>query len=184
MNIIYKLANKIRITFDQLRLILLRKNKSLKCGHGCSITTGVRLRATDGGTAKLGAFVSIDRYADIAVKYGELIVGAGSYIGQFSVICVRERITIGSNCLIAEHVTIRDQDHIFGPDLMTSQAGFVTAPVEIGDNVWIGAKVTVLKGIKIGKNSVIGCNSVVTRDVAPNTIVAGIPASIIREIKC
>jgi len=144
--------------------------------------SGVRVRVTDGGRACFGSNVNIDRYADITVKYGELIVGSGTYIGQFSVICAREKTVIGSDCLIAEHVTIRDQDHVFVAGLKTKDTGYKNKPIIIGDNVWIGAKSTITKGVKIGNNSVIGANSVVTHDVLPNTVVAGIPARILHTI--
>lgn len=142
----------------------------------------VRLRATDGGTAHLADVVTIDRFADITVKYGRLEIGARSHIGQSTVISARERIVIGADCLIAEHVTIRDQDHRFGPSLTTAKAGFATAPIQIGNNVWIGAKVTVTKGVTIGDNVVIGANSVVTQDIPANSVAVGTPARVIRTI--
>lgn len=124
----------------------------------------------------------IDRFADITVKHGILEIGARSYIGQFSVICARESIVIGSDCLIAEHVSIRDQDHRFGLGLLTAEAGFTTSSISIGDNVWIGAKTTVTKGVSIGDNAVIGANSVVTQDIPPNSVAVGAPARVIRTI--
>ncbi|WP_218939971.1 acyltransferase [Roseovarius bejariae] len=130
----------------------------------------------------LGEGVAIDRFADITAKHGRLVVGRFSYIGQYSVICSRDAIIIGSNCLIAEHVTIRDQDHRFGPGLVTAKAGFITAPINIGDNVWLGAKVTVTKGVTIGPGSVIGANSVVTQDIPANSVVVGVPARVLRSL--
>lgn len=144
---------------------------------------GVRIRTTDGGTLKLGEGVAFDRFADITVKYGKLQIGARSYVGQFCVICAREHVTIGADCLIGEHVTIRDQDHNFGLELNTARAGFQTSAVHIGDNVWIGAKTTVTKGVTIGDNVVIGANSVVTCDIASNSVAVGAPARIIRTIR-
>ena len=85
--------------------------------------------------------------------------------------------------MIAEHVTVRDQDHNFGAGVETIESGFTTAAIEIGNNVWIGAKATITKGVKIGNNSVVGANSVVTRDVPPDTVVAGSPAIILRKIQ-
>lgn len=159
------------------------QNRFVKFAPGGSITTGVRIRATDGARASFGPYVTIDRHADITAKYGELSIGAGTYIGQFTVVCARSNISIGSDCLIAEHVTLRDHDHFFGSGLKTISAGFATETVVIGDNVWIGAKATITKGVKIGSNSVIGANSVVTRDVPANTVVAGVPAKMLRRIQ-
>ncbi|MCA1779929.1 MAG: hypothetical protein LC637_11255 [Xanthomonadaceae bacterium] len=61
-------------------------------------------------------------------------------------------------------------------------AGFTTAPVEIGNNVWIGAKATITKGVKIGNNAVVGANSVVTSDIPAGVLAAGVPARILRTI--
>lgn len=182
MKLFQKLFSRFRVSLHQLRLRVFVKNRSVTFATGCSITTGVRIRATDGARATFGERVTVDRYADITAQFGELSIGTGTYIGQFSVLCAREKITIGLDCLIAEHVTLRDHDHNFGAGLKTSAAGFTTAPVEIGNNVWIGAKATITKGVKIGNNSVVGANSVVTRDVPPNTVVVGVPAYILREI--
>lgn len=146
------------------------------------IARQVRLRATDGGIARLGADAAIDRFADITAKYGLLEIGARSYLGVSCVICARQAIRIGTDCLIAEHVTIRDHDHRFGPSVITARAGFSTAPVTIGNNVWIGAKATVTKGVSIGDNSVIGANSVVTQDIPANSVAVGAPAWVVRTI--
>ncbi len=142
----------------------------------------VRLSVTDGGSATLDTGVSVDRFAAIIVKHGRLEIGARSYVGIGSVICARDQITIGADCLIAEYVSIRDQDHRFGEGLIFAQSGFTTAPITIGNNVWIGAKTTVTKGVSIGDNVVIGANSVVTRDIPANSVAAGIPARVIRKI--
>jgi acetyltransferase-like isoleucine patch superfamily enzyme len=99
------------------------------------------------------------------------------------VICSIQDIRIGNNCLIAEYVSIRDQNH--GIEL--SKGNFdsqplTSAPVKIADNVWIGAKVSVLAGVRIGANSVVAANAVLTHDVAEATVVGGVPARIIRGL--
>lgn len=66
--------------------------------------------------------------------------------------------------------------------MVTARAGFLTAPIVIGNNVWIGAKATVTKGVSIGDNSVIAANAVVTRDIPAGTLAAGVPARVIRRI--
>jgi acetyltransferase-like isoleucine patch superfamily enzyme len=134
------------------------------------------------GLVRLVEGVSIDRCTDSTAKHSLLAIGARSHCGQSSVICAREAIRIGADCLIAEHVPIRDQDHRFGPGLITARVGFTTAPVTIGNNVWIGAKATVKKGVTIGDNAVIGANAVVTRDIPAKSAAVGAPARVIRTI--
>lgn len=146
------------------------------------VCRGARLRATDGAVGRLSAGVAIDRFADLTVQRGSLKIGPRTYVGQFTVISAIESISIGADCLIAEHVSIRDQDHRFGNGLMVRSAGFISAPIVVEDNVWIGAKVTITKGVTVGENSVVGANSVVTRNVPPNAVVAGAPARVLRRI--
>lgn len=108
------------------------------------------------------------------------MIGSDSYIGAGAVIAASELITIGRDALIAEYVTIRDQDHEFESHGPTRLAGMRTAPIHIGDNVWIGAKATITRGVTIGDNAVVGANSVVTGDVPADAVYAGAPARLIR----
>ena len=89
-------------------------------------------------------------------------------------------ITIGDGCLIGHNVTIATLNHDFDP---SKRANITPKPVKIGKNVWIGSGSTILPGIEIGDGAVIGAGSVVTKSVLPNTIVAGCPAKLLREIK-
>lgn len=147
-----------------------------------SMAAGVAMSATDGGRLVIGDMCSIDRNATLIVKHGELILGDRVHIGVGTVICARDCIHIGDDTLIAEYVTVRDQDHAIQPGSLTRNTGFRTSPVRIGSNVWIGAKATITKGVTIGAGSVIGANSVVTRDIPSNVVVAGAPARLIRPI--
>ena len=79
-------------------------------------------------------------------------------------------------------VAIRDHDHRFDGPLAVPirEQGHVCAPVTIGDNVWLAGKSTVLKGVTIGDNAVVGANAVVTRDIPANAVAMGVPARVIR----
>ncbi|RNC69636.1 MAG: acyltransferase [Desulfuromonadales bacterium] len=91
-----------------------------------------------------------------------------------------ERITIGRDCLIAANVTIVDSDgHGLRPD-ERHLVNPVSRPVIIEDNVWIGLNSIILKGVRIGANSVIGAGSVVSRDVPPNCVASGNPAQVVK----
>ena len=102
------------------------------------------------------------------------------------VICAADSIEIGSECLLGADVQIFDNDfHKLTPENRrhdNSPDKIGTAPVIIEDNVFIGAGSKVMKGVKIGKNSVIGAGSIVSRDIPPNSIAAGNPARIIAEL--
>jgi acetyltransferase-like isoleucine patch superfamily enzyme len=148
-----------------------------------SIATGVRISVTDGARLRLANRVDIDRNATLIAKYGKLEIGPGTYVGTGSVLVAREEVIIGRDGLIAEYVTIRDQDHAYTGTAPTADSGYTTGPVRIGDNVWIGAKATITRGVRIGDNAVIGANSVVTGDIPANTVAAGCPARVIRQIR-
>ncbi|MHA2857839.1 sugar O-acetyltransferase [Paenibacillus sp. HGF5] len=90
-------------------------------------------------------------------------------------------ITIGDNVFIAPNVCIITENHAM--DVEQRLAGLeYTAPVKIGDNVWIGAGAIILPGVTIGANSVIGAGSVVTKDIPPNTLAVGNPCTAIRSL--
>ncbi len=89
-------------------------------------------------------------------------------------------IEIGNGVLIGHNVTLATLNHDERPDF---RQNIYPKPIKIGDNVWIGSNATILQGVTIGNGAIIGANAVVTKDVPENTIVAGIPAKIIRKIK-
>lgn len=136
------------------------------------------LQISDGGGVSLAARIDVARGVEMTARRGQISIGARTFIGPWVSIVARESVTIGCDCLIAERVTIRDQDHqIHGkPGVQIAQAGFQIAPVAIGDGAWIGAGAVILKGVTIGKGAVVAANAVVTRDVADDAIVGGVPA--------
>lgn len=101
-------------------------------------------------------------------------------------ICAAISVKIGNECLIGANVVIADTDfHAINPmgrRYSTNALEIGAESVEIEDNVFIGTGAIILKGVRVGKGSVIGAGSVVTKDVPPNTVVAGNPAKILREI--
>ena len=148
----------------------IKLDATVKVGSGC------RVRASDGGTLTVRKAGAIEPGCEVTVKGGQLAIGKACFIGRGSVIVCREAITIGDDALIAEYVTIRDQDHRHGGPEPTARNGFDTAPIVIGDNVWIGAKATITRGVTIGNDAVVAAGAVVTRDVPAGSVVGGVPA--------
>ncbi|MDR4889989.1 DapH/DapD/GlmU-related protein [Fredinandcohnia sp. QZ13] len=110
-------------------------------------------------------------------------IGSSSHLSNDITIIAAESIVIGQDCLIGDRVTMMDHDgHEINPTSRSSSFG-KCAPIRIGNNVWVGSNVTILKGVNIGDNAIIAANSVITRDVMKNTIVAGNPGKLIKEIK-
>lgn len=105
-----------------------------------------------------------------------LTLGTGFFDRKASIYCF-EDIKIGNNVMIAEDVMIRDSNnHTILTDGYKKES-----PVKIGDNVWIGARVTILPGVTIGDGSVVAAGAVVTKSVPSNCLVGGVPAKILKE---
>lgn len=115
------------------------------------------------------------------VDYGKHIeIGKGCFIQQCCTFFGRGGITLGENVLVGPKVNIITINHDPDPENRSATYG---RPVVIGDNVWIGINSTILPGVSIGCGTIIGANSVVTKDVPPMTVVAGNPARIIKTLK-
>ncbi len=111
----------------------------------------------------------------------DFIVGKGTQIGDFCHITCAKRLEIGENVLMGQGVFIADSTHVYH-DIATPvmAQGLTARPVMIGTGSWLGNHAAVL-GCSIGKNCVVGANSVVTRDVPDYCVVAGAPAKIIKR---
>lgn len=122
------------------------------------------------------------------VFFPEIFIGNMVSIGEDCHITAINKIEIGNNVLMGKKITITDNSHG-----ASDAESFLLPPahrpwvskgaVIIGDNVWIGDKATILAGVTIGKNAIIGANSLVTKDVPANCIVGGIPAKLIKKIE-
>ncbi len=114
---------------------------------------------------------------------GELTIGDGVFFNRGCHVVALNQLTIGDHCLFGEMVSIHDENHIMtrGAEPITTR-GWQTAPITIGRNVWVGAKATILAGVCIGDNAVIGANAVVTHDIPAYCVAAGIPARVIRTL--
>lgn len=113
-----------------------------------------------------GCRVTVNPNAELNIKTG--------YINHDSVIDCFNKIVIGKNVCISERVVIRDSHNH-----KTSKKDYQTsAPIIIGDNVWIGIGATILSGVTIGDGAIIAAGAVVTKDVPPHSLAAGVPAKI------
>ncbi|MEL6971366.1 MAG: acyltransferase [Bacteroidota bacterium] len=140
----------------------ISKQGQIKCAGRIVVNDHVMLQTQASGVLQLGKRFVINRYSRI-VAY--------------------ERIEIGDHVTIGQMVSILDHDHHY--DMQEGQlrlSGYDTAPIKIGNNVWIADKVTILRGVTIGNNVVIAANAVINRDVPDGLIVGGVPAKILKEL--
>lgn len=164
---IYKLAYKGRLRIGGF--VKLSRNATLrvigdgriKLGSGCSVSSNARVSAVNGGTITIGN--------NTGIGYNNLVVS-------------RESISIGDNVMLGPGVCIYDHDHVYKTKEIMRNAGYTTTPVIIEDNVWIGANAVILKGSRIGKNSVIAAGTVVKGEIPDNSLVYCRNELIVKEI--
>lgn len=123
-----------------------------------------------------GSF-SIYSDADISVNENATLEVGSGFVNHGARIHCFNRITIGNHVFIGDDVAIRDSD---GHEIIGSGRP-MSMPITIGDDVWIGAKVTIVKGVTIGEGAVVAAGAVVTKDVPAHTLVAGVPARVVKE---
>jgi acetyltransferase-like isoleucine patch superfamily enzyme len=107
-------------------------------------------------------------------------IGSGTYINRNTMLDASERLELGSNCAIGPGCYITDHDHGLDPSLTPLSQPLISAPTRLGNEVWLGAQVVVLKGVTIGDGAVVGAGSVVTKDIPPGAVAVGVPARVVR----
>ena len=136
----------------------------VKIGNRCKIEPGVYFK-----------------YSGIWKPGPSIKIGSGSFLGLGCEFNIRKAIQIGENCLIASGCRFIDHDHgISGSELIRIQPS-VEAPIKIGNNVWLGCNVVVLKGVEIEDGAVVAAGAVVSKSILKNEIWGGVPARKISE---
>ena len=171
-----------RTVLDGAERITVREGGALRIGLGPfglssrHDTSVVRVR--EGASLHCEGVVSLQRGVRVVVDSGRLTIGHGTNVNGLGtkLLCAQE-ITIGEFCTFSWDVQVLDTDfHAVTRDGVELPK---TAPVRIGDRVWVGTRAVVLKGVTIGDGAVVGAGSVVTRDVPAGAVVAGVPAVVV-----
>ncbi|MCI8537543.1 MAG: sugar O-acetyltransferase [Oscillospiraceae bacterium] len=112
-----------------------------------------------------------------------IVVGDNFFCNFNCVMLDTNTITIGDDCMFGPNVTLAAATHpIKAAERVNPEGREYALPIRIGDRVWLGAGVTVLPGVTIGDRAVVAAGAVVVRDVPPDTLVAGVPARVVKEI--
>jgi acetyltransferase-like isoleucine patch superfamily enzyme len=142
---------------------------------------GLELEIAVKGRVDFGRFVWIGDKTKIRCHEGRVEIGDKTVIGQECTISAYQHVRIGQQCVIADRAMFIDFDHgVVEVERPIRRQGIYKRDVVVGSNVWVGYGACVLRGVSVGDNSIVGTNSVVTKDVPANAVVAGIPARIIR----
>lgn len=160
------------------RCILLKIRFGKKCSIGLIQSfEKIRFDITNNGTVKFGCFNQNREKLYIGVNGGKLELGSHCFFNINSSITAMSEIKIGDNCKFGNNLVIVDHDHNF----RSSHPEFISSPVYIGNNVWCGANVTILRGTKIGDNCIVGAGTVVKGSFPENCIICGTKGKIIQR---
>jgi len=129
----------------------------------------------------LGDYSVVESFACINNAVGDVIIGNHTRIGLHNTII--GPVTIGSHVNLAQGITITALNHNFDDsEKRIDQQGISTKEVVLEDDIWVGANAVILPGVTIGKHAVVAAGAIVTKDVPPHSLVAGVPAKVIRRI--
>jgi len=162
------------------------RNTSITLGEGCSILSNSILR--NGNEVKLGDKSSIASYCQIFPREeghdGKLLIGEASNIGDHSIIDTSDDVIIGDQVAFGPHVIVYTHDHDYKSNAFAAWKGDLKKEkVIVEDGAWVGARVTILPGVRIGHRAIIAAGSVVTKNVEAGDIVGGTPAKSLVKIK-
>ena len=142
---------------------------------------GVQLEIGRGGRIVLGRWSWLGHGCKLRAHEGEICIGAKSVVGQECTISAFQHVSIGRECVVADRVMLIDFDHgVVEVERPIRLQGIYKRDVRVGHNVWLGYGACILRGVTIGDNAIVGTSAVVTKDVAANAVVGGIPARVIR----
>ena len=150
-------------------------------GYGSKIYLSARMDTPPYRQFSLAKHSVIESFCCINNAVGDVLIGDNTRIGIHCTVI--GPVTIGSHVNLAQGITVTALNHNFEDAAKRiDEQGISTKPVVIGDDVWIGANAVILPGVTIGSHAVIAAGAVVTKDVPSHTLVAGVPAKVIKQI--
>ncbi|WP_262964914.1 acyltransferase [Methylobacter psychrophilus] len=158
-----------RLYFSKLIFTFLPETRFFKLKNALLCWAGIKL----GNNVRICSSVTV-------MGAGTLKIGDDTWIGHQVLICSGSRIVIGKYVDIGPRCYLGTGTHEIDPTGLHSAGTGINMDITIGDGAWLGANCLILPGVTIGKKSVIAAGAVVTKNVPPNVVVAGIPARVIR----
>ncbi len=168
--------------------VRLRFSDHIKLGHGAYLDEGVYLHACPNGIeigpgtiVMHGAVLHVYNFR--AMPHSGIRIGRDSLVGEYSVIRGQGGVQIGDRVYTSPFTQIIAVNHVFDdPARPFVKQGITAEGIVIEDDVWLGAGAIITDGVRVGKGAVVAAGAVVTRDVAPHTVVGGVPAKLIKTI--
>jgi acetyltransferase-like isoleucine patch superfamily enzyme len=154
-----------------------------KVGRNVKFYGGVRILGNAPGAIEIGDDVRILRGVTMSTTpNGKIYIGSSSHVGENTIIFSDIGIQIGNNAIIGPQNIIIDFDHTYASfEIPINQQGINRKEVIIEEDVWISSHCVIIKGVRIGKGSVVGAGSIVNKDVPPYSVVAGVPIRVIKK---
>lgn len=161
---------------------------NINFGRFVQVHEGAYLSALGRGELKLGDNVNIGAYSRVVISQTFNQVGAHIHIGNnvglgdFAHLGGAGGLEIGNDCIIGAYFSCHPENHRFDDtETLIRHQGVSREGIKVGNNCWIGAKVTILDGVTIGDNCVIAAGAVVNKDVPPYSVVGGVPARVLKS---
>lgn len=165
-----KSSNRLKLT-----------SKNIEIGSYCIIDCLSREGVNLGCNFKIGDFSRIIASGTLRDVGVGVFLGDNVAIGEYAYIGGAGGVDIGSDCIIGQYFSVHPENHVFTDlNLKIRNQGVTRKGIAIGDNCWIGAKVTICDGVKIGNGCIIAAGSVVTRSFPDNSVIGGVPARMLK----
>ncbi|MFV0423085.1 acyltransferase [Oleidesulfovibrio sp.] len=165
-----------------LLLKLRGKRKNIIIGDNVSVFGELDLRNRENGTIILCDSVVVDGPCRlVAAREAVVEIGEGSALTPYLLLNAGADVRIGKGTIIGPRASINASEHVFQRNTPVRQSGYEHKAITIGNDCWLAANVSVVKGVTIADGSVVGANAVVTKDTVPYSVNAGVPARQIGE---
>jgi acetyltransferase-like isoleucine patch superfamily enzyme len=186
--ILYRLILKMDGWAAVEKDVRLRFADHIRLGHGCYLDERVYLHACPAGieigagtVVMYGSVLHVYNFRDL--PHAGIRIGAHSVIGEYNVIRGQGGVRLGDRVFTSPFTQILAVNHVFDDASRSfTEQGITAEGIEIDDDVWLGAGSIVTDGVHIGRGAVVAAGAVVTEDIAPHTVVAGVPARVVRQV--
>lgn len=203
-----KISNKLVVSFIYRRVFMMLRGliktqrkiflgkrvkvlnaNNFKFGKACTLERSVLIdcyaskEVIFGNVVKIGAFSTISTTSHLSKSGIGLEIGNNSAVGEYSYFGCSGGVKIGNDVIMGQYVSFHSENHSFSDNTtLIREQGVSSKGIEVGNNIWVGSKVTFLDGCKVKDNSVVAAGSVVTNVFPSNVVIGGVPAKIIKHL--